>query len=316
MSLNKISFKFNNNESEMIFPSEKVEGKIIDKKINDSIYFLKSNIVLKDDIIALSKTKVDGIMMDFNLIGDVNYQSKVSNYGFSTSNNRTDIELVKEEETESKAKKGNINKITLVLKKDFLSKVLPKNKRSDKVFDSLEKNYCHELLISKATDYHVEKILNELYSSSLYKGKLGEIYLESKILELIYLELNSLFNPKESFSNNIKFDERDMQALEEAKSIINSLTFDCTISNLSKKVALNEFKLKYGFKKFFNTSPGALVLQIKMQEAKKLLESSDYNISEVSKRVGYKHQQSFSTAFFKHFGVRPKDIMKRRKYYY
>ncbi|RXJ88502.1 hypothetical protein CRV01_12195 [Arcobacter sp. CECT 8983] len=316
MSLNKINFKFNNNQSEMIFPSEKVEGEIIDKQINDSIYFVKSNIVLKDDIVVLSKSKVDGIMMDFNLVGDVNYKSKVSKYGFSTSNNMTDIELVKEEETESKAKKGNINKITLVLKKDFLSKVLPENKETNKVFDSLQKNYCHELLASKTTDFQVGKILSELYYTSLYKGKLGEIYLESKILELIYLELNSLFNPKESLSSSIKFDEKDMQALEKAKNIINSLTFDCTISSLSKKVALNEFKLKYGFKKFFNTSPGALVLQTRMEEAKKLLESSDYNISEISRKVGYKYQQSFSTAFFKHFGVLPKDVMKTRKYYY
>lgn len=316
MSLAELNFKYNDNKGEMIFPMEKVEGKIIDKKINDSIYFIKANIILKDDIIVLSKTKVDGIMLDFNLIGDVDYKSKISNHGFTTSNNKTDIELIKEESTESKAKKGEINKITLVVKKDFLSQLSTENPQIDKVLNFLEKPYCHKLLVSKTTDYQVNKILNQLYSSNMYEGSLGEIYLQSKVLELIYLEFHHLFKDEKISQKNVKFDEEDIQALKKAKKIIMSLDCDCTISTLSKKVALNEFKLKYGFKKYFNTSPGNLFLEQRMLKAKKLLESSEYNINEVSKIIGYKHQQSFSSAFTKYFGFKPKEIMKTRKYYF
>ncbi len=53
-----------------------------------------------------------------------------------------------------------------------------------------------------------------------------------------------------------------------------------------------------------------------MIHAKQLLESTEYSVSEVAFYVGYKIQQSFSNAFFQFFGVRPKDIMKTRKYYY
>ncbi len=53
-----------------------------------------------------------------------------------------------------------------------------------------------------------------------------------------------------------------------------------------------------------------------MIEAKRLLELSEYNINEIALKVGYRHSCNFTTAFLKRFGVRPKDVMKSRKYYY
>jgi AraC-like DNA-binding protein len=38
-------------------------------------------------------------------------------------------------------------------------------------------------------------------------------------------------------------------------------------------------------------------------------------ILEVS-NVGYKYQQSFTNAFIQFFGIRPKDVMNTRNYYY
>ncbi|MFW3425398.1 helix-turn-helix domain-containing protein [Aliarcobacter butzleri] len=308
MSLNETIFQFDD-EGFMSFPKEKVKASIFDKKVIDEVYFVKANLTLKDDISVQSKSKVDGILLDFNLIGDVSYKSKIHNYGFSTSNNRTDIELIKEENTESKAKKGEINKISLIVKKDFLAKSLPLNKKSDYVLNALEKNSCQELLKSEATNFLTNKILNQLYHFDMYEGNLGDILLQSKVLELFR---------EETISKNsiVKFDEKDMQALYKAKELILSLEEDFTISTLSKKVALNEFKLKTGFKKYFNTSPGNLIIEQKMLKAKQLLETGDYNVNEISQLVGYKYQQSFTATFTKYFGLNPKEVMRNNKYYF
>jgi len=53
-----------------------------------------------------------------------------------------------------------------------------------------------------------------------------------------------------------------------------------------------------------------------MQKAKILLKESEYNINEIALLVGYSYAQNFSNAFLKRFGIRPKEIMKTRKYYY
>ncbi len=89
-----------------------------------------------------------------------------------------------------------------------------------------------------------------------------------------------------------------------------------SISELAKLVKLNEFKLKYGFKSFYNTTPYTLLFDYRMEKAKELLETSEYNINEISTIVGYKQSSNFTKAFCKKYGVLPKDIMKSRKYYY
>ena len=79
MSLNEIIFQHNNFQGEMIFPEEKVEASIFGKEIVDGVYFVKAGMILKDDIVIQSKSKVDGILLDFNLIGNVSYKSKTYN---------------------------------------------------------------------------------------------------------------------------------------------------------------------------------------------------------------------------------------------
>ena len=59
-----------------------------------------------------------------------------------------------------------------------------------------------------------------------------------------------------------------------------------------------------------------MILEHKMIHAKQLLETSEFSILEIANFVGYKYQQSFSNAFFQFFGLRPKDVMKSRNYYY
>ncbi len=317
MSLNESIFQFCNNEGKMIFPEEKVEVSVFAKKIVDEVYFVKAKMVLKDDIVIQSQSKIDGILLDFNLIGDVTYKSKNHSYEFSTSSNRTDIELIKEENTESKAKKGKVNKISLIVKKDFLVKNLPINKKSEYILNALERNTCQELLKSESTNFSINKILNQLYHFDMYEGNLRDVFLQSKVLELLYSEFSDLFKEEKISKNSIvKFDQEDIEALYKAKKLILSLEEDLTIKTLSKKVALNEFKLKTGFRKYFNTSPGNLVLEQKMLKAKELLETSNYNINEVSKIIGYKYQQSFTNAFIQFFGIRPKDVINTRNYYY
>lgn len=317
MSLNETIFQFCDNQGEMVFPINKVKIKIYDKELIHNIHFIKSNLVFEDDVIAQSKFKANGIVLGFNMLGDITYKSKTNNYRFNTYKNRTDIELIKEENKETKVKKGEVNKISLVIKKDFLHKNLPKNKKTDYILNALEKNNCQELLKSKDTNFFTTKILAQLYNFDLYSGNLGDIFIQSKVLELLYSELIELSkDSKEIINNNIKFNEQDKESLYKAKELILSLKEDLTISSLSKKVRLNEFKLKYGFKQLFNTTIGQMILEQKMLYAKQLLETSEFSISEISSFVGYKHQQNFSTAFIQFFGIRPKDLMKSRNYYY
>ncbi len=88
------------------------------------------------------------------------------------------------------------------------------------------------------------------------------------------------------------------------------------MKELARIVAINDLKLKVGFHKFFNETPYSVSVEGRLQESKKLLDSSELNINEISELVGYKYASNFTQAFLKKFGVLPKDLMKSRKYYY
>jgi len=81
-------------------------------------------------------------------------------------------------------------------------------------------------------------------------------------------------------------------------------------------VRVNDFKLKKGFKEVFQTTPYNLLLDYRLEYAKKLLAESDLSVGEISQKIGYKYTASFSAAFIKKYGVTPKSIMKSKKYYY
>ncbi|MCH9812652.1 MAG: hypothetical protein K0U47_01775 [Epsilonproteobacteria bacterium] len=46
-----------------------------------------------------------------------------------------------------------------------------------------------------------------------------------------------------------------------------------------------------------------------------MLQDSYLNVNEISQQIGYKYTQNFSNAFYKRFGVRPKELMKSRNNY-
>ncbi len=78
-----------------------------------------------------------------------------------------------------------------------------------------------------------------------------------------------------------------------------------TLTMLCREAALNEFKLKKGFKQLFGTSAIQYVRHLRMKYAQALLRDSATCIEEVSSRVGYRYPNHFSTAYKKHFGMVP-----------
>lgn len=194
-----------------------------------------------------------------------------------------------------------------------LSIAIDKNTKSEFLKGYKLKSNIDIIKYAKSTP-KVRLLAEEIYHCS-FSGGLGKLYLQSKISELLFLELLSLRDSTKS--DTVKFSAQDKKALNEAVEILrHSFENPPSIKELSKRVSLNEFKLKYGFKKFFNTAPYEMAISFKMQKAKELLEASELNIGEISSQIGFKYQGHFSKTFYKHFGILPKDVMRDRKYYY
>ncbi|MCT7908418.1 AraC family transcriptional regulator [Arcobacter lacus] len=280
--------------------------------VSDDIYLFKTHAQANEDFSIQTNSKVDSLFINIILGGKVQYKSNLYGKSGTFKKNDTYIQYIEESNSMTALDKNSFSKgLAISIKSNFLEKQL--SSYSD-LFDQIK----NSTFIHKVDNIKNIKLANELFNSP-FTNELHNIYLQSKVLEIIYnqiKEFEKCFCKKECNCEKIKLSNEDIQALYKARDIV-LLTHDFPdLSTLARKVAINEFKLKFGFKKLFNTTVGQMILEHKMIHAKQLLETSEFSIAEIANFVGYKYQQSFSNAFFQFFGLRPKDVMKSRNYYY
>lgn len=137
----------------------------------------------------------------------------------------------------------------------------------------------------------------------------SRFYFDTKVRELLYHLLEETYSRKSSF---IKFTPWEVARIHEARSILEEhiAKKPPSIRALSRKVALNEFKLKSGFKQYFNAGMFEWLMEQKMQKAKKLLLETNQPIKEICTLVGYPRTTNFITAFKRRFGMTPGSLRR------
>ena len=136
---------------------------------------------------------------------------------------------------------------------------------------------------------------------SIYLDSLGKIMLSDVWQDFIVTPLsNKEFDRINTFEQN---------ALMEARNILNcQYITPPTIQQLARKVALNEFQLKTGFKRLFGKSIYEYVRSIRMENARYMLEDNSLTIGQIAAMVGYVNTSHFARAFRGIYGVNPKDF--------
>ncbi len=152
-------------------------------------------------------------------------------------------------------------------------------------------------------------LLTAMTTSTIRRGCLQKLYLESKILELFVLHTEQI-----STGSCAECDlcsapaphHSEHDALHEAHRILHEQYIaPPTLAELSRMIGLNEFKLKRGFKALFGTTVYGFVVERRMALARDLLAQKRFSIREIAEHVGYQHATHFTTAFKKYCGTLP-----------
>lgn len=289
---------------------------------SDNIHIIKDgfdmkilNQSLKREYVFEDSSKVDGLILFFNVNARGSYESLVSDYSTTINYNETIIDIVNTDYGKGTLKAmDNAKRVVMIIGKDILKNFLPCNRQIEILNFFETKENIKRLSVHK-TNTKSKIIINDIINEN-YNKTLENLYLEHVGLQLVYEEMHCLFN-SEVYTREVKFSRQDIEAIYYAKELLKqNIHNPLSICELAKKTTINEFKLKIGFRKFLNNSPYSLSLAYRLEKAKELLEKSELNINEIASQVGYKYAQSFSNAFYKMYKIRPKDIMKSRKYYY
>ena len=107
--------------------------------------------------------------------------------------------------------------------------------------------------------------------------------------------------------NGVVLNSLDEQLLSQVKLLIerNLDNADFTVEQMADALHMSRMQLYRKTKALTDFSPQQLIRHFRLQRAAQLLESGQYNVSEVTYRVGYNDLKSFRTQFKKAFGVSP-----------
>lgn len=134
-----------------------------------------------------------------------------------------------------------------------------------------------------------------------FEGLTRKIYLESKIYEIL-----AYCFEEQIATQTVKLTTRDIESIHFVAHIIQSnIGHPLTIEEISKKVGINQTKLKIGFKQLYGTTIFGYLQELRMNQAQKYLLNTADSIEEISIKCGYINTSNFSNAFKKHFGYAP-----------
>ena len=152
-------------------------------------------------------------------------------------------------------------------------------------------------------------VLNELKRFDI-NSSTKNLFLKAKIYELfshLYNRNRDLNIEQCPFLTN----EENFKKIKKAKDIIiENMTNPPSLVELSEEINLSLKKLKEGFKKIYGKPVYQFLIEYKMELAKKLLSDNNYNVNEVSLKLGYSTASHFITAFKNKYGLTPRNFKK------
>lgn len=176
-------------------------------------------------------------------------------------------------------------------------------------------SFTHTISFSKMlplcgkTRMAIDALLNHNYTDIR-----ENIFINAQTQILLLYSMDCMLGEKDENTFVCKFlaNEADREKIIKAREILlQHIGEPITIKALSRKVAINECYLKKGFKEIFGTTIFDFYQGQRMEHAKYLLYEKGLSVTEVSMLLGYSSISHFSTAFKKHTGIKPCELLVR-----
>ncbi len=168
-------------------------------------------------------------------------------------------------------------------------------------------SFAKALTLCGRTRLVLETLINHNFT-----GAHENIFVNAQSQMLLLYSLECMVGEKEVEGFQCKFlaNEADREKIVQAREILlQHIGEPLTIKELSRKVAINECYLKKGFKEMFGTTIFDFYQGQRMEHARYLLYEKGLSVTEVSLMLGYSSISHFSTAFKKHTGLKPCELL-------
>jgi AraC family transcriptional regulator len=210
-------------------------------------------------------------------------------------------------------KVNSVDVLSFSFKPNYLTQFV-KSKKQRSLTDEVlafehSTSFSKTLPLCGKTRMAIEALLNHTYTDTL-----ENIFINSQTQILLLYSMDCMMGEKaeEVFACKFLANEADREKIIKAREVLlQHIGEPLTIKELSRKVAINECYLKKGFKELFGTTIFDFYQGQRMEHAKYLLYDKGLSVTEVSSLLGYSSISHFSTAFKKHTGIKPCELLLR-----
>jgi len=201
--------------------------------------------------------------------------------------------------------KSRIIVLTITITPDWLQKNIT-DKNNSNLLKLIESN--KPFFIYEEISFNMGQYLEKLKKVEL-RDMVSLIHLRSYVLNFLALFISAVEKrTNTTIVSNIN--HLDVEKLFGVKHVLTTeYSTHHEIKTLAANAAMSESKLQKLFKDVFGITIYQYALKVKMEEAKRMIETKQFSISEVGHNIGYTNLSHFTTAFRKHVGINPKQYL-------
>ncbi len=211
-------------------------------------------------------------------------------------------------------KRESIDVLSFVFSASLLTQFITSRQSNNSLSEDIltftyPSSFSKTLPLCNKTRVVLEGLLNHNYTDTLQN-----IYVNAQTQMLLLYSMDCMIGEKGLNTISCKFlaNHDDREKVVKARGLlIQHIGEPITIKELSRKVAINECYLKKGFKELFGTTIFEFYQSQRMEHAKYLLYEKGLSVTDVSAMLGYSSISHFSTAFKKHTGLKPCELLLR-----
>jgi AraC-like DNA-binding protein len=139
-----------------------------------------------------------------------------------------------------------------------------------------------------------------------YTGSLKNAYWELQISTLLTIALTKIMTRPPRNKPEIPLKPQDIEKIQAAREyLLQNMEQPPTLIELARKMGLNDFKLKKGYKQLYGMTLFDDFLHARMEKARLLLLETNQSIVAIAELAGYRNVSGFSAAFKRYFGHTP-----------
>ena len=141
-------------------------------------------------------------------------------------------------------------------------------------------------------------------------NRINELYRNGILLEFLSLAMEA--GGYTSVAAELQNKKPVEEYIDSAATFIHYNYRTITVNDVVSFIGFSRGYLSSTFKKAKGISLQEYLLQVRMQKAKELLDSTNWQIQEISEKVGYEDQLNFSRIFRKYEGISPSEYRRKK----